>query len=167
MSTADPSEGSGHRWCTLRDECERQFDVGLRREAGPTYGSGGRGGSQGYIKTMNGGKNKNSEKRVAITPDIVKKYISAGFQVILPENYGNHLGFSDNQYKTSGASIFNATNISTEVMDCVIMVLIVLYKMLIDTSSNKGPTARLISLPPTSIIIDVSEPPKSKLLSYV
>ena len=52
-------------------------------------------------------ENKNSEKRVAITPDIVKKYISAGFQVILPENYGNHLGFSDNQYKTSGASIFN------------------------------------------------------------
>ncbi len=47
----------------------------------------------------------NIEKRVAITPDIVKKYCSNGFEVSLIENYGKHLGFSDNEYIKNGAII--------------------------------------------------------------
>ena len=35
------------------------------------------------------------ETRVAITPEIAKKYISAGFKISLSKNYGNHLGFTD------------------------------------------------------------------------
>jgi len=50
-------------------------------------------------------ENKQSEKRIAITPDIVKKYINLGFEVSLIENYGLHLGYDDNHYKELGANI--------------------------------------------------------------
>jgi len=49
----------------------------------------------------------NIEKRIAITPDIAKKYISLGLEVSLPENYGEHLGFNDNDYKELGVEISN------------------------------------------------------------
>ena len=45
------------------------------------------------------------EKRVAVTPDIVKKYISLGFEVCLSENYASHLGIKDEQYIEMGAKI--------------------------------------------------------------
>ena len=45
------------------------------------------------------------EKRIAITPDIAKKYISLGFEISLTENYGEHLGFKDNEYKELGVKI--------------------------------------------------------------
>jgi NAD(P) transhydrogenase subunit alpha len=45
------------------------------------------------------------EKRIAITPDIAKKYIALGLEVSLPENYGEHLGFKDNDYKEIGVEI--------------------------------------------------------------
>ncbi|MFL2886672.1 MAG: NAD(P) transhydrogenase subunit alpha [Candidatus Pelagibacter sp.] len=45
---------------------------------------------------------KNIEKRIAITPEIAKKYLSIGFELSLSENYGNHLGFRDNDYKELG-----------------------------------------------------------------
>ena len=41
----------------------------------------------------------NLEKRIAITPEIAKKYITLGFDISLPKNYGDHLGFQDNDYK--------------------------------------------------------------------
>ena len=44
-------------------------------------------------------ENQKIEKRVAITPEIAKKYISLGFEVSLSENYGNHLGIKDEEYK--------------------------------------------------------------------
>ena len=47
-------------------------------------------------------ENKQSEKRIAITPEIAKKYINLGLEVSLIENYGLHLGYDDNQYKESG-----------------------------------------------------------------
>ena len=50
-------------------------------------------------------EDKKIEKRIAITPEIVKKYISTGFEVCLPKNYGFHLGFDDEMYKNEGASI--------------------------------------------------------------
>ena len=50
-------------------------------------------------------ENQKIEKRIAITPDIAKKYITLGFEVVLPENYGDHLGFSDNEYKELGVNI--------------------------------------------------------------
>tara|TARA_B100001063_G_scaffold196928_1_gene188984 strand:+ start:332 stop:1420 length:1089 start_codon:yes stop_codon:yes gene_type:complete len=51
---------------------------------------------------------KKVEKRIAITPEIAKKYISLGFEVFLPKNYGEHLGFSDEAFKISGANIIES-----------------------------------------------------------
>ena len=50
-------------------------------------------------------ENKQSEKRIAITPEVSKKYINLGFKVSLIENYGLHLGYDDKQYKELGVSI--------------------------------------------------------------
>ena len=47
------------------------------------------------------------EKRVSITPDIVKKYISLGLKVNLNKNYAVHLGMNDDQYKEEGANILD------------------------------------------------------------
>jgi len=49
------------------------------------------------------------EKRIAITPDIAKKYIALGFEVSLSEKYGDHLGFKDIEYKELGVNISNNT----------------------------------------------------------
>ena len=51
-------------------------------------------------------ENKNIEKRIAITPEIVKKYISNGFELCLSENYGSHLGIRDDQYSDLGVKIY-------------------------------------------------------------
>tara|TARA_B100000963_G_scaffold3532_1_gene2711 strand:+ start:255 stop:1343 length:1089 start_codon:yes stop_codon:yes gene_type:complete len=50
-------------------------------------------------------ENKNIEKRISITPDIVKKYTSLGFEVYLNENYGSHLGIKDDLFKDMGVKI--------------------------------------------------------------
>ena len=39
------------------------------------------------------------EKRVAITPEVAKKFIELGFEVNLQRNYADHLGFKDKQYE--------------------------------------------------------------------
>ncbi len=55
-------------------------------------------------------ENKNLEKRIAITPEIAKKYISLGFNLFLPKDYGSHLGFKDNNYKDLGVKILDDEN---------------------------------------------------------
>ena len=50
------------------------------------------------------------EKRIAITPEIIKKYTSLGFEVSLSENYGSHLGIDDDQYTELGAKILKSDN---------------------------------------------------------
>ena len=50
-------------------------------------------------------EDKNIEKRVSITPEIAKKYLSNGFEVFLSKNYGDHLGFSDQEYESLGVKI--------------------------------------------------------------
>ena len=52
-------------------------------------------------------EDKKKEKRIAITPDIAKKYIAIGLEISLSENYGEHLGFKDNTFKELGVKIFN------------------------------------------------------------
>jgi len=53
-------------------------------------------------------ENKDREKRIAITPEIAKKYISLGFNLSLPSNYGSHLGFSDEKYKSLGVNLLGS-----------------------------------------------------------
>ena len=47
-------------------------------------------------------ENQNLEKRVAITPEIVKKYTSLGFEIYLSANYSSHLGIDDKRYSDLG-----------------------------------------------------------------
>ncbi len=50
-------------------------------------------------------EDKNIEKRVSITPEIAKKYLSKGFEVSLSKNYGDHLGFNDKEYESLGVKL--------------------------------------------------------------
>ena len=50
-------------------------------------------------------ENQEIEKRIAITPEIIKKYISLGFEINLIHNYGAHIGFQDSNYEKLGAKI--------------------------------------------------------------
>ena len=52
-------------------------------------------------------ENLESEKRVAITPEIAKKFIANGFEVNLQKNYAKHLGFDDKDYEAVDVKIFN------------------------------------------------------------
>ncbi len=52
-------------------------------------------------------ENRKTEKRVALTPEIAKKYLSLGFKISLPKDYGVHLGFNDQEYKNSGVNFFD------------------------------------------------------------
>ena len=52
----------------------------------------------------------NYEKRISITPEIAKKYISIGFEINLCENYGKHLGFDDKEYEDNGVKLFKSQN---------------------------------------------------------
>jgi len=45
------------------------------------------------------------EKRVSITPEIVKKFTDLGFSVNLEKKYAEHLGINDEDYKENGANV--------------------------------------------------------------
>ena len=55
-------------------------------------------------------ENQNIEKRIAITPEVVKKYISLGFEISLSENYGAHLGIADKEYSDLGVRLSSDDN---------------------------------------------------------
>ena len=52
-------------------------------------------------------ENQSLEKRIAVTPEIVKKYLSLGFEIFLIKDYGLHLGINDKEYLDVGAKISN------------------------------------------------------------
>ena len=52
-------------------------------------------------------ENLKLEKRVAITPEIAKKFIAYGFEVNLQKNYAKHLGFDDKAYEALNVKIFD------------------------------------------------------------
>ena len=55
-------------------------------------------------------ENQKIEKRIAITPEIAKKYLSLNFEVFLSENYGDHLGIKDDEFKNLGVKILKNEN---------------------------------------------------------
>ena len=57
------------------------------------------------MKIVSVSENLKIEKRVAITPEIAKKYIALGFEVSLSENYAEHLGTKDDDYTKIGVII--------------------------------------------------------------
>ena len=56
-------------------------------------------------------ENKDIEKRISITPDIIKKYISIGFKILIEKGYGSHLGFSDEIFVKEGCDLDNKENV--------------------------------------------------------
>ena len=50
-------------------------------------------------------EDKNIERRISITPEIAKKYISNGFDISLSKDYGKHLGITDEDYTSLGVKI--------------------------------------------------------------
>ena len=50
-------------------------------------------------------KELDSETRVSITPDYLKKYLDSGLRVSIETGMGLHLGFKDEIYKELGAEI--------------------------------------------------------------
>ena len=51
-------------------------------------------------------ENLEAEKRVAITPEIAKKFIDNGFELNLQKHYAKHLGFKDKEYEALNVKIF-------------------------------------------------------------
>ena len=51
-------------------------------------------------------ENSDLEKRVAITPEIAKKFIDNGFELNLQKHYAEHLGFNDKDYEAVNVKIF-------------------------------------------------------------
>ena len=65
-------------------------------------------------------EDKKVEKRISITPEIAKKYISMGFGVSLSESYGEHLGFSDDEYKKLDVKISKNENELIDSADVIV-----------------------------------------------
>ena len=53
-------------------------------------------------------ENLDIEQRVAITPDVIKKYKSLGLEVYISKNYALHLGIDDKIYENEGANILSS-----------------------------------------------------------
>jgi len=56
-------------------------------------------------------ENKKFEKRISITPDLAKKYISNDFDILIESGFGAHLGISDEDYVKEGCKIEVKQNI--------------------------------------------------------
>ena len=56
-------------------------------------------------------ENKNIEKRISITPDIAKKYLDNGFNVIIESDFASHLGISDEDFLKAGCQVDNRENV--------------------------------------------------------
>ena len=71
-------------------------------------------------------ENQNLEKRIAITPELVKN-IFLGLEVNLIENYGSHLGINDKQFKDMAIilkddlEILNSSNIIVQLKCCLMI----------------------------------------------
>ena len=65
-------------------------------------------------------ENKEVEKRISITPEIAKKYIGLGFEILLSEDYGKHLGFNEKEYKDLGVKFITDDKELIEKSDIII-----------------------------------------------
>ena len=65
-------------------------------------------------------EDRSIENRVAITPDIIKKYKSLGLEIHITKGYGEHLGIQDKTYELEGASIFNKNSEVLKNSDAII-----------------------------------------------
>ena len=89
------------------------------------------------MKIVSIGENVKFEKRIAITPEIAKKYVSAGFEVSLSKNYGNHLGFTDEEYKNLGVEISDNDNEILKKADIIVQLNLLTDEKLSNLKENQ------------------------------
>jgi H+-translocating NAD(P) transhydrogenase subunit alpha len=82
-------------------------------------------------------ENQNIEKRIAITPEIAKKYISVGFEVLLSESYGDHLGIKDEEYKELGVKFSKDDNEILNKADLIIQLGLLSDKNFLSIKENQ------------------------------
>jgi len=63
-----------------------------------------------------------SEKRISITPDIIKKFVNLEFSINLEKSYGKHLDFSDDEYKSCEANLYQTKKEVFEKSDIILKV---------------------------------------------
>ena len=56
-------------------------------------------------------ENKELEKRISITPEIAKKYISNGFEVMIEKDLALHLGITDKEFLDEGCKVESRENV--------------------------------------------------------
>ena len=64
-------------------------------------------------------ENRIGETRVAASPEVVKKFISMGFDVTIQSGAGLESGFTDESFKLVGASISSDTKSTLENADII------------------------------------------------
>ena len=62
------------------------------------------------------------EKRISITPETARKFVSLNFSVFIEKNYGDHLGISDKEYTDNGANIKSSSKEILEKSDIILKV---------------------------------------------
>jgi NAD(P) transhydrogenase subunit alpha len=65
---------------------------------------------------------KEPENRVALTPNVVKSLVKAGFTCNIETGAGNASGFYDSAYESAGASIFTDKNLALSEADILLKV---------------------------------------------
>ena len=91
-------------------------------------------------------ENQKTEKRIAITPDIAKKYISLGFKVTIIEKYGEHLGFKDIDYKELGVEISTSKDEILKIGDIIVQLDLLSEENLLRLKENQTLVGNIESL---------------------
>ena len=77
------------------------------------------------------------EKRIAISLETAKKYIALGIEVSISENYGDHLGFRDNEYKKLGVKISKETKDVINGADIIVQLALPSDKIILQIKENQ------------------------------
>jgi len=79
----------------------------------------------------------NNEKRVAITPETAKKFILMGFEVFLPNNYGEHLGFNNDVFKDIGVKILDSQEELISITDLFLQLSLPVDQIILQLKENQ------------------------------
>ena len=64
----------------------------------------------------------NTEQRISVSPETVKKFTDLNFSILLEKNYAEHLGIADQEFKNNGANFLNTAKEVLEKSEIVLRV---------------------------------------------
>ncbi len=82
-------------------------------------------------------ENLEFEQRIAITPEVIKKYKSLNINIILPFGYGEHLGISDQDFKNEGVEMLDSDEKILSEADAVLQMNLISDKSFEKLKSNQ------------------------------